>query len=500
MNLFELGVPASGPWDGLAFSRFREVGERVLLTNQEGRFLLLSRDEFGRVMRGEVRTDETLFGRLRDENFLRDEYDVPRAATEVLDRKRFLGYGPNLHIFVVTLRCNETCVYCHASRANMDAVQTDMTKETAEKSVDLVLRSSSPFVTIEFQGGEPLVNFEVIQHIIEYALEKNQVARKQLEFTMVSNLGLMDEEKLAFLVKHKVQLCTSIDGPKLVHDKQRKLPQASAFDAATHWIRRINQKYIEDGLDPSLYHVEALLTTTRAVLPLWKEVVDTYLELGCRALFLRPIDPFGFAEKTAHKVEYPRSDYMEFYRNAVNYMLELNAQGEQILERYAAIFLTKILTREDPNFLDIRWPAGAGLGQLAYNYDGRIFTCDEGRMLSEMGDDAFEIGHVDTAKYRDLVTHPTVRSVSLASNMEQQPDCEGCTYQPYCGVAPVHTYKTQGSLFGTMRESSVCQVHKGIQDFLFGKLAEEDEGTLETFRRWTTIRPRDHFVHDEANS
>jgi hypothetical protein len=54
-------------------------------------------------------------------------------------RKGFLSYGPNLHIVVVTLRCNETCVYCHASRANMDAVHTDMTKETAERTVDKIL-------------------------------------------------------------------------------------------------------------------------------------------------------------------------------------------------------------------------------------------------------------------------------------------------------------------------------------------------------------------------
>ena len=496
MNLHELGVPPTQPWEGLAFCRVRKVGDRFLLTNQEGRWVVLRADEFARTMRGEVRPDEALHTKLAEHNFLRDHYDVPRAAEELFARKRFLGYGPNLHLFVVTLRCNETCVYCHASRANMDQVHTDMTKETAEKAVDLVLRSTSPFVTIEFQGGEPLVNFDVVKHTIAYALEKNKTTRKRLEFTMVSNMALMDDEKLDFLVAHKVQLCTSIDGPKAVHDKQRKLRQASAFDAAQYWIKRINERYIEAGLDPSLYHVEALLTTTRSVLPLWKEVVDTYLELGCRALFLRPIDPFGFAAKTAHKVEYPRREYMEFYRNAVDYMLELNAKGEQILERYAAIFLTKILTREDPNFLDIRWPAGAGLGQLAYNYDGRIFTCDEGRMLSEMGDDAFAIGHVETASYRDLVTHPTVKAVSLASNMEQQPDCEGCTYQPYCGVPPVHTYKTQGSLFGAMRQSTVCQVHKGIQDYLFGKLADEDEQTLETFRRWTTNRPREHFVHD----
>ena len=61
------------------------------------------------------------------------------------------------------------------------------------------------------------------------------------------------------------------------------------------------------GLDPTLYHVEALLTTTRETLPHWKEIVDTYVALGCRALFLRPVDPFGFADKTAPRVEYPRA-------------------------------------------------------------------------------------------------------------------------------------------------------------------------------------------------
>ncbi|MEM9073845.1 MAG: His-Xaa-Ser system radical SAM maturase HxsB, partial [Myxococcota bacterium] len=442
MNLATLGVGPQEIWDGLAYFRIRAIGDRFLLTNVEGRWVLLSREELGRALRGSVEPGDDLFEQLRRENFLRDHYDVPRAASEVFVRKKFLGSGPNLHILVITLRCNETCVYCHASRAPMDALDTDMSRETAEQAIDVIFRSPSPFLTIEFQGGEPLVNFEVVQHAIAYALEKNKTAQKQLEFTMVSNFALMTEEKLAYLVDHKVQLCTSIDGPKGLHDKQRKLPTASAHDAATHWIRTINQAYTSAGLDPTLYHVEALLTTTRSTLPLWKEVVDTYLELGCRALFLRPIDPFGFAAKTAPKVEYPREAYLEFYAQAVDYMLELNKGGEQILERYAAIFLTKILSREDPNFLDIRWPAGAGLGQLAYNYDGRIFTCDEGRMLHEMGDSTFEIGHVKDTKYRELVSHPTVRSVVLASHMDQQPDCEGCTYQPYCGVPPVHTYKT----------------------------------------------------------
>ena len=478
-----------------AFFRHREVGDRVLITNFEGNYLLLTREEFALFARGDVPEASDLHTRLTSGNFLRASYDVRKAAAAVQARKRFLHAGPNLHIFVVTLRCNETCVYCHASRANMDQVQTDMTPEIAEKAVELALRSTSPFITIEFQGGEPLVNFAVVQHICTYAARRAQELGKQLQFTMVSNFALMTEEKLDFLVAHRVQLCTSIDGPEALHNAQRKLPTMDAHQRAVHWIKRINHRYIDMGLDPTLYHVEALLTTTRETLPRWKEVVDTYVGLGCKALFLRPIDPFGFADRTRLRLEYPRSAYLEFYRNAVDYMLELNRQGVQILERYAGIFLTKILRGEDPNFLDLRSPAGAGIGQLAYNYDGKIFSCDEGRMLHEMGDSKFHLGDVHTSSYRDLVGHETVRAMVLASNLDGQPDCVHCAYQPYCGTIPTFNYKHHGSIFGRMRESSVCSVHKGIQDYLFEKLAAGDPHTLQSFERWTTHRPREHFVH-----
>ncbi len=481
-----------------ALFRFRAVADQVLITNHEGRWLLLSPADFDAFTRGALVEGSDLHGRLKSHNFLRDHYDVRAAADMLRARKRFVHHGPNLHMAVVTLRCNETCVYCHASRADMDAVHTDMTKATAEQTVDFIFKTTSPFVTIEFQGGEPLVNFEVVKHLIEYALDKNRKAAKQLEFTMVTNMSLMDEDKLAYLIDKKVQLCTSVDGPAPLHDKQRILPMASAYEHASRWIKRINAAYEAKGLDPTLYHVEALLTTTRATLPQWKEVVDTYVALGCRALFLRPVDPFGFAAKTGPKIEYPRREYLEFYRRAVDYMIELNAQGVEVLERYAAIFLTKILAGIDPNFLDVRGPAGAGLGALAYNHDGAIFTCDEGRMLDAMGDDAFRIGHVATSKYRDVVGHDTVRAVAIASNLEATPDCVDCTYLPYCGVPPSHSHKTQGTIFGRMRESPLCEVHKGIQDYLFEKLAQGDARTRKTFEQWTTHRPREHFLQEPS--
>jgi His-Xaa-Ser system radical SAM maturase HxsB len=491
MNLIQIKKPSTS--FAMPF-KHRAVDGKVLITNTEGSFLLISNDDFHAFAEGTVPKDAPLYKKLAERNFVRAEADTRKIADRIRTRKLFLNQGPNLHIVVVTLRCNETCVYCHASRADMSEVHTDMTPEIAEKTVEKIFATTNSSVTIEFQGGEPLVNFPVVKRIIELAREKNKTADKRLEFTMVSNLSLMDEEKLAYLVENKVQICTSIDGPEHLHDKQRKLPGLSAHKHATTWIKRVNEAYAQMGLDPTLYHVEALLTTTREALPKWKEIVDTYVGLGCRALFLRPVDPFGFADKTGHRIEYPRAEYMDFYKSAVDYIIELNKQGVEILERFAAIFLTKILGGEDPNFLDIRNPCGAGIGQIAYNYDGKVFTCDEGRMLHEMGDSSFLIGDVGTTSYRDLMGHETVRALAIASNLDAQPDCVNCTYQPYCGVCPVHNHKTQGTIFGRMRESSLCAVHKGIQDHLFAKLGGGDQEVIEILQKWTTVRDRTHFL------
>ncbi len=499
MIFTEVGESARIPRD-LAPFRFREIGGEVLLTGFLGEWVFVTRDQFKDLVRGVLEPGSALHEKLAARGFIRSRMDVAKSAESLRHKKRFLNYGPNLHIMVVTLRCNETCVYCHASRADMDAVHTDMTPEIAEKSVDLMLQSTSPSVTLEFQGGEPLVNFPVMKHMIEYALTKNRAYGKELGFTMVSNLALMDDEKLAYLVERKVQICTSIDGPEALHKKQRLLVAGNSHAEAVRWIERINAAYIKLGLDPTLYHVEALLTTTREALKYPREIVDTYVGLGCRAIFLRPVDPFGFAGRTAKTVEYDRAAYRDFYEAAVEHILGLNRKGEQVLERYAAIFLTKILSGDDPNFLDIRSPGGSAIGALAYNHDGKVFSSDEGRMIHEMGDSMFLLGDVRTSTYRDLMKHPTVRALVLSSIREVQPDCANCTYAPYCGIQPEHNYRSHGSIFGRMRESTLCAVHKGIQDYLFDKLREDDPTTVDILRRWTTVRERSHFIQASAAS
>ena len=487
--------PKPGPRGPFVPFRFRPIGDAVLLTNPIGEWAFVTPDELRALHAGEVAPGSDLFEKLRAAHFVRDEAETARLAKRAHEQKSFLDHGPNLHVLVVTLRCNQSCAYCHASRADMAATETDMSLETAEKVVDRALQSTSPSITLEFQGGEPLVVFPTIRHVVEYAKKKNRAYGKTIEFTLVSNLTLMDEEKLRFLLENRVQICTSIDGPPPLHDKQRRLTGSSegTFHTAARWIARINEAYVAMGLDPVLYHVEALLTTTREALAQPKAIVDTYVDLGCRALFLRPLDPFGFAARSGKTLGYSVSDFLAYYRAAVDYVVELNRSGVQVLERFAAIFLRKILTGEDPNYLDLRNPCGAGIGQIAYAHDGRVYTCDEGRMMASMGDPFFAIGTVDDP-YRKLVTHPTVRALLVASNLDAQPDCVSCAFAPYCGVCPVHNYRTQGSLFGRMRESTWCAVHKGIQDYLFEKLLQNDPHVIETFRRWTTVRSRTHFL------
>ena len=119
----------------------------------------------------------------------------------------------------------------HASRADMTATQTDMSKETAEKAVDLILQTPSQYVTIEFQGGEPLVNFAGGEAPIEYAKEKNREVGKYLEFTMVSNLALMDEGEAVVPARPRSADLHEHRRPRApARQKQRKLVGSSAFE------------------------------------------------------------------------------------------------------------------------------------------------------------------------------------------------------------------------------------------------------------------------------
>src|SRR3989339_673073 len=149
----------------LGFFRFKRFKGKYLLTNDVGQWLVLKEKEFKDFLAGNLDKTTEPYLSLKEKNFLKKDLDVSDLMNRYREKNAFLFGGPSLHIVVFTLRCNHRCVYCHASAKTMEDKGYDMNQETAQKVVDKIFETTSPFVAIEFQGGEPLVNWPVVKYI-----------------------------------------------------------------------------------------------------------------------------------------------------------------------------------------------------------------------------------------------------------------------------------------------------------------------------------------------
>ena len=166
-----------------------------------------------------------------------------------------------------------------------------MSDGTAERALHIAFDSPSRRIKIEFQGGEPLLNFPLISNIVLAAKAKAATAGRKVDFVIASNLALLDDDVLSFCKANDVLLSTSLDGPADLHNKNRPRPAGNSHELATQGIRRAQEVL---GAD----RVGALMTTTEASLDRVEEIVDEYLRFDLDGIFLRPLSPYGFAVKT----------------------------------------------------------------------------------------------------------------------------------------------------------------------------------------------------------
>lgn len=404
------------------------------------------------------------------------------ADTVRRTRKGFLLEGPTLHIFVVTLRCDHSCQYCQVSRAALNAPGFDMSFEHASLAVERVFETDADALTIEFQGGEPSLRFDIVRHIVALAETKAQETGMRVRFTMATTLHLLSDADLDFCRAHALHLSTSFDGPEFLHARQRRLPGENAWKRTIEGLRRARAVLGHDG-------VVALPTITKPALQHPVEIVDAYVEFGFKSIFLRPLAILGFAKRTQRSLGYTMQDFLAFYEVALAHILDLNADGVEIEETNAAIALRHILTPFHSGYMDLRSPAGAGLGTLVYNYDGKVYPSDEGRMAAEGGDTRFALGSV--AEPLDaLLTSDAMRWLASGAVAETNPDCADCAFVPYCGADPVFHAVTQGAPNAPRHGTAFCDRNMGIFQILFARLAERDPETMRTFASWAFKRPR----------
>src|SRR5262249_15182518 len=155
----------------------------------------------------------------------------------------------------------------------------------------------------------------------------------------------------------------------------------------------------------------------------------------------------------------------DFYEQGLRYILKINRNGIRFTEFYASLLLKRMLTDRPIGYVDLRSPAGIGLGALVYNYDGKVFASDEGRMLAEMGDNTFELGTVSDT-YSSLIFSDKLIALVGDSLTQCAPECGDCAFEPHCGADPVFHHATQRDPVGIKPLSEFCARQKGLMKLL----------------------------------
>lgn len=153
-----------------------------------------------------------------------------------------------------------------------------------------------------------------------------------------------------------------------------------------------------------------------------------------------------------------------------------------IREGHASIFSLENSEWIGVNYMELRSPCGAGIGQVAYYYDGNIYTCDEARMLQEMGDASFRIGNVIKDSYDTVMNSKICRAVCKYSILESLPQCCDCVYLPYCGVCPVVNYALEKDVISRSNHNYRCKIYKGMMDTIFELILDAENKKI--MERW----------------
>ena len=454
---------------------FIRIADKEVLVNEVGDMMIVPVGTVESIVNRTLKRDD-LFKSLVANFFISEELFPPLFniyASRLREKKLFLDHFTALHIFVVTLQCNQNCVYCQASSRNEKSDNCSMSKEVMKRSVEIMFRSPSPVLTMEFQGGEPSLHPEIIRYGIETAEKKKLSDGRELRYVLCTNCVNLTDEILDICKQYHVLISTSLDGPAYLHNLNRG--KVDSYEKVVAGIQKARTVLGNN-------QVSALMTTSVKALDYPVEIVDEYVKLGFNGLFLRALNPYGLASDNPNWEEYTNR-FVDFYKMAFEHILELNRKGVHFVEEFAVIVLRKMLTPFCTGFVDLQSPAGIVNSVLVYNYDGNLYASDESRMLAEKGDYSFCLGSVFNP-YEELVYGKKVRQWAQVWANEALAGCSDCAFRNYCGADPVRNHSTQGDIYGHRSTSLLCKKNKAIIEYLVSLIVEREDEVMSIFKSW----------------
>ncbi len=305
--------------------------------------------------------DEEIKNTLRAINSLVDN-KILFADDSYTNYKRAVKFSPRSMVLHVAHTCNLNCKYCYADAGSYGSKYKLMSKKTAQDAVDFLIDRSKHWknLYINFYGGEPLLMFDLIKHLVAYAKKRAKAAGKSLSFGMSTNATLFNKEVLNFVDKNKFSLVLSFDGPKDINDRMRPFADGrGTYDTIVKNIRKI------DKLKKCKYAVRATFTREN---PHIYRITKHLVELGFKAISVEPCQLKRDSNLYIRKQDLKKV-FLE-YDKVAEYFISSLLKGKYFDFHPFSLFIRRLRNAQKHII-----PCGAGHGVISIDPVGNIYPC-----------------------------------------------------------------------------------------------------------------------------
>jgi radical SAM protein with 4Fe4S-binding SPASM domain len=373
---------------------------------------------------------------------------------------------PSLFIFWVTQRCNLACKYCQAGtskKSKQNFLEKDWyTKKTIEQCYEFIFATTKEeVITIEFQGGEPLLAFETIKKIVLIGCKLAKRANKKLYFLSTSNFTLLDEEKAAFCQKYHINLCSSMDGFQETHDKNRPFINGQGTYATVRKNRQLYNQYNKNIC-------RNITVITKDFIKKEDELIKFYQDIGVSYIALNKISKLGDAKNEWDNISITNREFLKFWQKLVNKIFKLYKKKVLMIERNLELLLKKLYLSAD-FFLCWKYPCGMMREVLCFDGLGNIFPCNKALDIPSL-----KLGNVFTHSYEDLFKSVVGQKI-LKITSRGFKACKACAYEHFCGICLIDLYNEEKQDFEEKHfsQKTNCGLYKGMFDFMIKKIIKK---------------------------
>jgi len=357
--------------------------------------------------------------------------------------------------------CNLNCEYCFASQGKYRGDRAVMSFEVGKRALDFLIEHSGTRrnLEVDFFGGEPLMNWDVVKRLVKYARSVEKEHNKNFRFTLTTNGMLIDDEVIDFVNWEMSNVVLSLDGRKEVHDRHRK---DYAGNGSWDVIVPKFQKLVK-ARGGRNYYIRGTFTHDN---PDFVKDIRCMLDLGFNELSMEPVvcAPDDPAALTPEDLEIVKQQYEEL----ADLMLQRSAEGRPFTFYHYMVDLVG-----GPCIYKRVSGCGSGTEYLAVTPWGDLYPCHQ-----FVGEEKFKLGDVWKG-----VDNAALQAQFRSCNAYARPECRDCWARLYCsGGCAANAYRASGSILGIyepgcelFRKRMECAIMLQVAHVLQSNTADMDE-------------------------